>query len=216
MTHNNRYPSILDFWFGTQVFDERTYSERSALWFDACPAIDAEISRRFEQTLQHAAGGVLNHWRVHAKSVLAWIVMVDQFPRHIYRGTAQAYGFGELGLQWCRRALADGVEDELSPVERVFLYLPLQHTESMSAQRRCVERFEALVASTPATDWFYEHARRGLEMAIIHARIIHRYGRFPHRNMVLGRTPSLAEKMYLDAGGSWFGQRAEKRGRPAV
>lgn len=210
MTHNNLSQNILDFWFGAQAFNERTYSERSTLWFDACPAIDAEISGRFEQALHQATAGVFNHWRTHAKSVLAWMILVDQFPRHIYRGTAQAYGFGELGLQWCLWALADGVEDDLSQVERVFLYLPLQHTESMSAQLHCVERFEDLVATTPPTDWFYEHARRGLEMAIVHARIIHRYGRFPHRNRVLGRTSSLAEKMYLDAGGSWFGQRAEK------
>lgn len=198
--------TIVEYWFGADPFDHETYLRRAALWFGGSPAIDAEITERFAGALESAAAGRHDDWSASATGTLAWTILVDQFPRHIFRGTARAYAYGERGREWCLRALAAGVERRLGVVERTFLYLPLQHSESIEDQRECVARFERLLAETPASHWFHPHARHGLEMALLHARVIERYGRFPHRNAALGRSSTMLERMYLDAGGPVFGQ----------
>lgn len=206
--------TIIAYWLGTEPLDEASHLRRRTLWFDASPAVDAEIGLRFASHLELAATGRYDDWSATAMGALAWTILVDQFPRHIYRGTARAYAYGELGRAWCLRALEGGVDHQLGPVERAFLYLPLQHSESLEDQRRCVERFERLLEETPASHWFHPHARHGLEMARLHARLIERYGRFPHRNAVLGRPSTMLEQMYLDAGGSNFGQRKAEAPAP--
>lgn len=199
--------AIIEYWFGVEPIDEATYLRRAALWFDGSRDVDVEITDRFAEPLELAVAGRHDDWSATPMGTLAWTILVDQFPRHIFRGTARAYAHDETARQWCRRALEAGVERELGPLERTFLYLPLQHSESIDDQRLCVDRFERLLVETPDTHWFYPHARHGLEMAHLHSRIIARYGRFPHRNRVLGRRSTMFEQMYLDAGGSDFGQR---------
>lgn len=198
--------TIIEYWFGAAPLDHETYLRRTALWFGGSPAIDTEITERFAGALESASSGRLDDWRASATGILAWTILVDQFPRHIFRGTARAYAYGESGRQWCLRALAAGVESRLGMVERTFLYLPLQHSEFIEDQRESVARFERLLAETPESHWFHPHARHGLEMAHLHARVIERYGRFPHRNAALGRSSTMLERMYLDAGGPDFGQ----------
>lgn len=212
--HRGLPKAILEHWFGTEPFDEAIYRQRAALWFDASPAVDAEIAERFAAPLELAVAGRFDDWSTTAAGTLAWTILVDQYPRHIFRGTARAYDHDWIGRQWCTRALEAGVEHELGAVERTFLYLPLQHSEDDADQRLCVERFERLVAETPESHWFHPHAIHGLEMARLHARIVERYGRFPHRNAVLGRPSTMLEQMYLDAGGSDFGQRRVEQAAP--
>lgn len=213
MTGHDEHPpesaAILEHWFGTEAFDDAVYLRRKELWFEASPAVDAEITERFAKPLELAAAGRYDDWSATATGALAWTILVDQLPRHIFRGTARAYAYDGLARDWCVRALASGVQHQLGPVQRSFLYLPLQHSESVEDQRRCVELFEEILAETPATHWFHPHAQHGVEVARLHARIIVRYGRFPHRNAVLGRPSTMMEQMYLDAGGFDFGQRAQ-------
>jgi uncharacterized protein (DUF924 family) len=209
------HEAILHYWLGTEPFDDAVYLRQKALWFEASPAVDAEITERFAAPLELAAAGRYDDWSTTAAGALAWTILVDQFPRHVFRGTARAYAHDELARRWCLRALEAGLEHELGPVERTFLYLPLQHSESLDDQRRCVARFEHVLAETPAGHWFHPHARHGVEVARLHARIIERYGRFPHRNAVLGRPSTMGEQMYLDAGGFDFGQRKADRPSPA-
>jgi uncharacterized protein (DUF924 family) len=199
--------AILEYWFGTEPFDDPTYRRRGALWFNGSAAVDVEITERFSEPLELAAAGRYDDWSATPTGTLAWTILVDQFPRHIFRGTPRAFAYDELGRRWCQRALEAGVERQLGLVERTFLYLPLQHSESIEDQRRCVALFEAVLAEAPETHWFHPHARHGVEMARLHAKLIERYGRFPHRNAVLGRPSTMFEQMYLDAGGSNFGQR---------
>lgn len=199
--------SILEYWFGTEPFDDAVYLRRGAMWFNGSPAVDLEITHRFSDALERAAAGELSSWAQTPQGALAWTILVDQFPRHIHRGTAQAYAYGEIGRQWCLRALEAEVHRRIGRVERTFLYLPLQHSEEMADQHRCVALYEELLEQTPADHWFHPHAQHGVDMAKLHARLIQRYGRFPHRNAVLGRASTMFEHMYLQAGGSDFGQR---------
>ncbi|MEX1369455.1 MAG: DUF924 family protein, partial [Nannocystaceae bacterium] len=200
--------SIIEYWFGTEPFDAPTYLKRGAMWFNGSVAVDLEITHRFSAALERAAQGELDDWSETASGTLAWTILVDQFPRHIHRGTAQAYAYGDIGRAWCLRALEAEMHGKIGRVERTFLYLPLQHSEDPSDQQRCVELFDELLEQTPADDWFHPHAKHGVDMARLHARIIDRYGRFPHRNAVLGRKCTMFEHMYLEAGGSDFGQRS--------
>jgi uncharacterized protein (DUF924 family) len=199
--------AIIEYWFGTEPFDDATYRRRGALWFNGSAAVDLEITERFTEPLELAAAGRFDDWSATPTGTLAWTILVDQFPRHVYRGTPRAFAYDELGRKWCYRALEAGVERQLGIVERTFLYLPLQHSEAIDDQRRCVELFEQVLAEAPAGHWFHPHARHGVDMARLHARLIERYGRFPHRNAVLGRPSTMLEHMYLEAGGSDFGQR---------
>lgn len=206
-TNTIRPEAIIEYWFGTEPFDDAAYRRRGVMWFNGSPVIDLEIAERFAEPLELAVAGHLDDWSVTPTGVLAWTVLVDQFPRHIFRGTPRAFAYDALARRWCLRALEAGVERHLGLVERTFLYLPLQHSESIEDQRHCVELFEQILAEAGDTHWFHPHAQHGVDMARLHARLIARYGRFPHRNAVLGRPSSMLEQMYLDAGGSDFGQR---------
>lgn len=206
--------AVLEYWFGTEPFDHPTYLRRGALWFNGSPTVDLEITERFAEPLELAVAGRLDDWSATARGTLAWIIVVDQFPRHVFRGTPRAFAHDALAREWCVRALEAGFDRQLGLVERTFFYLPLQHSESIDDQRRCVALFEQILAEAPAEHWFHPHARHGVDMAQLHARLVERYGRFPHRNKVLGRPTTMAEQMYLDAGGSDFGQRKAEEPPP--
>jgi uncharacterized protein (DUF924 family) len=193
---------VLSFWFGESEDPFTAPAENISLWFTKRDATDALIRDRFEDTILAAAAGRLDEWRQSPSSWIALIVLLDQFPRNIYRGTARAFAFDELAQRLALNAIHAGIDKELRPIERLFAYLPLEHSEDLALQRRCVACFEALRAEVPP-----EHAKSYdgyLTYAQRHLDIIERFGRFPHRNVALGRESTPEEEAFLQTPGSSF------------
>jgi len=194
--------SIHAFWFGSAADDAVIAARQSRLWWRKDPAIDADIRRRFAPWLARAAAHELDAWLGSPRGRLALILLTDQFPRNIHRNTARAFDFDGLARHWCGAGLAAGADAALRPIERVFFYLPLEHSESLADQERAVALFRALAAAAPAGahdafDGFLDFARR-------HRDVIARFGRFPHRNKLLGRASTDRERAFLAQPGSSF------------
>ncbi len=190
---------ILEFWFGD--VDERGWDWR---WFMVDEAFDRRIRERFEAPLRQVAGRAgQDGWDGHADTWLAYIILTDQFPRNIHRGRALAFAFDHLALAMARRGLELGFDRELDAVRRVFAYLPFEHSEAPADQRRSCELFRQLAESAPAEQ--RERLRGSHQYALEHRDIIERFGRFPHRNSVLGRESTADELAYLETA-SGFGQ----------
>ena len=200
--------TIHAFWFGPAADtddDIDIVSRQSALWWKKQPEVDAEIRLRFAPLVARAAVGELDDWLSGASGVrgrLALILLTDQFPRNIWRGQAAAFAFDVLALRGAKETIERGLDLQARPIERVFLYLPLEHSEDLADQRDAVRLFDALAgevapAARPAFAGYLDYARRHLE-------IIERFGRFPHRNAALGRETSPEEAEFLRQPGSRF------------
>ena len=172
---------VLGFWFG---------SERKA-WFEKNPAFDDEIRRRFLSLYEHAAAGMLSDWRQTPAGCLALVILLDQFPRNMFRGSARAFAADPLALETAKHALAARYDQGLSVDERTFLYLPFEHSETLADQQRACELMKPLGGEV------YDYALR-------HKQIIERFGRFPHRNAALGRASTPEETAFLKTPGSGF------------
>jgi uncharacterized protein (DUF924 family) len=160
-----------------------------AKWFEHEDAFDAEIRARFLATCEAAAAGRIEHWQATADGTLALLILLDQFPRNLFRGDACAFATDAEARRITERAIARGT-DRLFPLpERRFFYMPLMHSENLADQERCI----ALCREAGDAE--------GEKYAEIHADVIRRFGRFPHRNHVLGRTTTEAERAFLDGGG---------------
>jgi uncharacterized protein (DUF924 family) len=198
--------AILSFWFDDAAQDPERAAAREGFWFGSSPEADALVRERFAAAIDAASAGELDHWGESARSALARVILLDQFPRNVWRGTARAFAHDPLALVAARSAVAAGRLAALSPVERAFLILPYQHSESLDAQRDSVRLSDEIARSAPAA-WrpLLEHYA---DFARQHLALIERFGRFPHRNAVLGRTPTAGERAYLERGGASFGQTA--------
>jgi len=195
---------ILEFWFEGAAEDPSKAMQRSAFWFQAHAGVDEDISRRFSTLLQCAARGDLAAWEQAAPSCLALVILLDQFPRNIYRGMAEAFQYDSKALDVATRGVKVGYLEQLSPVEQWMFVLPFEHCEGKSVQRAGIELFEGIV-DRASTEW--EPSTRGsLDFARCHLEIIERFGRLQHRNDVLGRASTPAEQAYLVDGGESFGQ----------
>lgn len=183
-------PEVLHFWFG----EGADYGKLHKRWFEKDPAFDAEVRSRFSQL--HARQTREGDWLEAPHDCLARIIVLDQFPRHIYRGTPRAFSSDPLALQAARHLVDKGWDRGMLPVERMFAYLPFQHSESLADQERAAELYEPLQA-------FAETADTG-RYAIAHRDIIRRFGRFPHRNAALGRASTPEEVEFLKQPGSSF------------
>lgn len=194
--------AILDFWFGANPDDGAMPKERAKLWWSKNKEVDDEIRRRFENHVVMAVSGELNDWLSTPRGRLALIILTDQFPRNIYRDTARAFSCDAQALTWCIEGLERGVDRDLRPIERVFFYLPLEHAESLEHQELSVQCFSELIAivSAEQKSTFEEY----LDYAIRHRQIIQRFGRFPHRNKILGRESTPEEVGFLSEPGSSF------------
>lgn len=183
-------PEVLHFWFGNGA----DYGKAHKRWFEKDPAFDAEIRRRFSQL--HQLQTLSRDWLDSPRDCLARIIVLDQFPRHIYRGRARAFSSDPLALEAARHLVDKGWDRSLLPVERMFAYLPFQHSESLADQERACELCAALKAFPEAAD---SH-----RYALAHRDIIRRFGRFPHRNAALGRSSTPEEIEFLRQPGSSF------------
>jgi uncharacterized protein (DUF924 family) len=158
-------------------------------WFAKNDAFDADVKSRFLETHEAAAGGALSDWEATPEGALALLIVLDQFPRNMFRHDARAFAADAAARAVTNRALARGFDQQVPENERLFFYLPFEHSESMADQERCCALFRTL--GEPDL----------LRWAELHADIIRRFGRFPHRNAVLGRTTTPAETAYLDDDG---------------
>lgn len=186
--------AILDFWFGS----EAPQAFRAA-WFEKNPAFDQEISHRFQIEIGQALTGGLAAWEDMPRSALALILLLDQFPRNAYRNTPRAFSGDARGQTVALLGLERGYDKTLTPLERFFFYLPLEHAEDLGLQGKCVELMCALEAESPAVA-----AAKAADYAEKHRAIIARFGRFPHRNEILGRDSTLEEIEFLQEPGSSF------------
>lgn len=193
---------ILDFWFADATRSNEALAFHSARWFSRDKAFDEEIRRRFGELPHKAAAGAFEDWRTTARGSLALVLVLDQLPRNLYRGDSRAFAYDALALDTALHALERGFDQALHPVEASFLYMPLEHAEDGDLQARCVSLFESLVEDAPEN--LSEYLARSLDYAERHRRIVARFGRFPHRNKVLGRASNEEEDEYLASGGDRF------------
>lgn len=195
---------ILDFWFGE--LDELGLPDEfhRNRWFRSNRAFDQEVRRRFLSLVLIASEGGVDHWREEPGGALAELILLDQFTRNIYRGSALAFGNDKLALSLCKQAMDKGQDLALPAIFRAFFYMPLQHAERIADQELAIARYEQMVASTDGVlgDFlgsFWQSARD-------HHAIVARFGRFPHRNRVMQRASTPEEEEYLGGAGRTFGQ----------
>jgi uncharacterized protein (DUF924 family) len=185
---------ILDFWFGKP--DEADYGKPRKVWFTKNPEFDQEVRSRFLINYQQAAAGHLDDWKASPLGCLALIILLDQFPRNMFRGQPQAFATDPQSLAYAHHTVTQGFDKELLPIQRCFVYLPFEHSENLAHQRQAIELFSTLKD--------YPECASGVDYAHRHFKVIERFGRFPHRNEILGRETTLEEAEFLKQPGSSF------------
>ena len=193
---------ILDFWFGELNEQGCSSPEHRKRWWTKSAAFDQSILHHFLDDYEAIVNGEREAWRSTARGALAYIIVLDQFSRNMFRGTPKMFDADELAREVCREGLEAGFDAELSFDERVFFYLPLEHSESMDDHELCLRLFDGLVGSAPTQ--LEKDAKYYLDFAERHKAIIERFGRYPHRNEILGRASSDEEAEFLQEPGSSF------------
>jgi len=196
---------ILEFWFSDPPRDAAALEPLMKRWFSADARFDALICERFEATMAAAAASSLQSWAGKPRGRLALILLLDQFPRNVYRSTAAAFAEDTKALDLTLSGISAGVDRSLEPLERLFFYMPMQHAESIIVQDHAVALFDGLAHSVNA-DFIAQALESSADHARQHRDIIAKFERFPHRNALLGRGSTDAELRYLDQGGATFGQ----------
>lgn len=189
--------ALLDFWFGASRTRAAAIPERMAFWFQPSTLEDAAVAEHFGDALVLASGGHLTGWLIDPHGRLALILTLDQAARVIHRRRAEAFAHDGQALATALAGIEAGVDERLGLAERAFFYMPLQHAEDPLVQHQSVARYQALVEAFPEqadiAQSFLGHARE-------HAEIIERFGRYPHRNEVLGRESTKKEIDFLEHG----------------
>lgn len=198
-SHTENVPG---FWFGPPGSATEIAGRQRKLWFGKSAANDRAVADRFANTLVAATTGQLDYWSGTPRGRLALLIVLDQFPHHIHRNRPQAFATDPQALALSLDALKAGEDRQLAPIERVFLYLPLEHAESDTMQDRAVSLYEELAHEAAPEeralfDDFLKYARQ-------HRDVVARFGRFPHRNAILGRPSSDDELAFLKQPGSCF------------
>lgn len=175
---------VLEFWFSEQA---------KPFWFVRSDAFDASVRERLGPAYEAAAAGRLADWTEDATACLALVILLDQVPRNLFRGTPRAFGADAMALEVARRAVERGFDADLSADQRAFLYLPFEHSEDPADQRRSVDLFRTRIGPGIYLDY-----------AVRHQEIIDRFGRFPHRNHILGRRSTDDEVAFLKQPNSSF------------
>ena len=191
--------NVLEFWFGS---DPKAPLAKAPSWFKKDAAFDRQIKDTFEGLLEQAKKGELDEWRTTSRGLLAFIVLLDQFSRNMYRDTPATFAQDPLALEASMEGQRLGLDRELTTIERQFFYLPMMHAEDLAMQRRCIEAYERLLESAP--DDVRAFTANALDFGKRHLVIVERFGRFPHRNKILGRESTPAEIEFLAQPGSSF------------
>lgn len=201
-----RPEDILDYWFADAARDAAKAQERLGFWFRASAEHDREITQRFASTLAAAADGSLSHWETEPHSALAVVIVLDQFPRNIHRATPGAFAHDAEALNVARHGIGAGYLRALTPVEQGFFAMPYQHCEDLAGQRESVTLFSRIAHDAPP-EW-RSVADGMVQYARLHLELVERFGRFPHRNAILGRASTPEEIEFLKTNTESFGQTA--------
>ena len=169
---------IIEFWFSDEI---------RKLWFNSTPAFDRELGERFQDSWARASSGELDHWKQSAQGCLALVIILDQFPLNMFRGSAQSFASEAQSRDVAAFAIERGFDKDLSVEQRAFLYMPFMHSEALEDQKLALQLYDQ-----PGLESNLRFARH-------HHAIIEKYGRFPHRNAALGRSSTDAELEYLDS-----------------
>ncbi|WXL26242.1 DUF924 family protein [Ectopseudomonas mendocina] len=193
---------LLDWWFGPGKTAAEVSASQLPLWFGKRDSQDAEARERFGHLVEQALAGQLHEWDNTPSGWLAHIILLDQLPRMIYRDTPRAFAGDPLSQPLLRKGLESGWDQQLKPIQRLFAYLVYEHAENLVLQDQVVELFEKLLAQVQPDE--HELFAGYLDFAERHQRIVARFGRFPHRNQILGRASSAEEIAFLQEPGSSF------------
>ncbi len=195
---------VITFWFENATTDPDIALARGKFWYGSNPALDQQITDRFQSVHDKAAAGLLSTWENDPAGALALVIILDQFSRNIYRGTARAFAADSLAREIAVRAIDTGADKSQHLLYRIFLYHPLHHAENLRDQDLVVQLYRELKTGAPP-EW--QNLVDGfLEFALEHREVVARFGRFPHRNKLLGRPGTAEEILYLEAGASSYGQ----------
>lgn len=193
-TLDPRAQAVLDFWFGPASDPDHCNARKA--WFRKDDAFDAQLRARFLRTHEDACARRLDDWRDSAPGCLALIIVLDQFSRNMFRGTPRAFECDPYARELAAHAVAAKLDAAMPPVHRMFVYLPFEHSESLADQARSVELFDGLRGEPQLAD--------SIPYAQKHYDVIARFGRFPHRNAILGRPSTPDELFYLSRPGAGF------------
>jgi uncharacterized protein (DUF924 family) len=194
----DRIEKILEFWFGTFPNAWTADESKQDMWFRSGADYDAEIFSRFGSDYFRAVDGELDSWAESPRGRLALIILLDQFSRHIHRGSAEAFAQDEKAQQLCIEGISAGDDQNLHPVERSFFYLPLEHAEDLERQNLAIEAYSQLIQDVP--EQYRQPLEVALEWAQKHHYVIERFGRFPELNETLGRESTAEEIAFVEAG----------------
>lgn len=186
---------VLDFWFGSP--EAPGFGQPRNEWFRKDAGFDERIRSRFSGCVDAALAGQVDDWAATPEGLLGLLIVLDQFPRNLFRNQAKAFAGDERARRLAQQAVEQGWDQAFNLVQRVFLYLPFEHSESLADQERSIALFSALAEANPAAQGFLDYAHR-------HHEVIARFGRFPHRNAALGRLSTQEESDYLAQPGSGF------------
>ena len=190
--------SILDFWFGDCVYDHTQLASQMKTWFSSNPEFDQQIRDLFAHLFDLQTNFMSPH------DALAGVILYDQFSRNCFRGQAKAFAFDHLSLDILDSAIKHEWDVELPEIQRAFLYMPLQHAESIERQQQSLTLFKGLTED--CRQEYRKVIDANADYAEQHYALIEKFGRFPHRNKVLGRAATDEEVEYLNSGGKRFGQ----------
>ncbi|MEX2496517.1 MAG: DUF924 family protein [Woeseia sp.] len=199
-----RIERILSFWFKDHDLTAPQIDGRMDIWFGEDSVFDHEIEKEFMDDVEDASRGALDHWAHSPHGTLTLVLLLDQFRRNIYRNTAEAFAKDKVALKLCVEGAMAKQDKVLTPIQRVFFFMPLQHAESRKVQAKSVEIYNRLANAVSPTN--RETFETVAQFAELHRDIIERFGRFPHRNKVLNRKNKPEEEEYLAGDSQSFGQ----------
>jgi len=194
-TSDTRAPNVLDFWFGSE--GSAGHGSARPAWFSKDELFDREILQRFGPAIEQALRGELDAWAEEPRSALARILLLDQFTRNAFRGTPRAFAGDAQGLAAASAMVGSRQDEQLPAFMRTFVYLPFEHAEALAMQDEAVRLFTRMAAADPGFASTLDYAHR-------HRAVIERFGRFPHRNAILGRRSTAEEIAFLREPGSSF------------
>ena len=199
-----RVEEILSFWFMEMTLSAPQIDGRMDIWFGEDPVFDEEIAKEFSDDIDKASDGKLDHWAHEPKGRLALILLLDQFRRNIFRNTSEAFEKDPAALKLCVEGAMEKKDKGLTPIHKAFFYMPLQHSESRKVQAKSREIYQRLTDAVSPT--YKETFETIAQFADLHADIVERFGRFPHRNKLLNRENSPEEEEFLAGDSPSFGQ----------
>jgi len=196
--------TVIDFWFGKALDNPESARQQSKVWYGADADLDGAIRTQFSALLDAVLAGDYAGWESSAEGSLAMVILLDQFSRNIYRGDARAFSGDKRALQIAQQAVERGFDQQLPGLYRVFLYHPFHHSEQLADQESAVELMQT-VAQQSSLEW-QDFLHGFTRYAVEHREVVKRFGRFPHRNKILGRRTTAEEQAFLDDGASSYGQ----------